>query len=156
MSDTSETEPTRPPISPADLAAYIRGDATPEQRSAIVVALEDPTSQLHEWLKSTASFAKERLGRVGRNTTPRQDIETAAIHQLDELLAYVLKKRLAGVLTDAEILKIGDRLGLSGDVTQQPSPNDAQATVHRVVKFLGELRPELAGELTELQASRRR
>jgi hypothetical protein len=135
-------------ITPADIAAAIRGEATPEQERRIAEAAQDPASSVGRWLESVASLSK--------HLTRKPSAEDDAIRKLDSVLALLVKKRWANTLSDADLMDIGASSGAQPGSLSSLTPIAANMAVQLISAALVKLHPESIGELANIETRRQR
>lgn len=147
----SDDDPAPAPrkLTPDDAAAYIVGEATPEQTDLMRAALLDPHAEVHEWLRDVAAWSREAFRKVEEGRLISGDeILPRARARLEVVLDFLRQKRHANVLTDDEVSKIvaPGKVGLD---LNAPVLGFAECTalMHRITKGIRRHRPDLAAEL---------
>ena len=152
-----ESEPSNDEVTPLDVVDVLQGKATPEQERRLLAALDDPQSEVHQWLKDAQNWAVQSLPSTSANRA--KDIAERSTDKtdvtLDAVLDYLLTKRADGALVDEEISAVVTAGGLKALASpERRTPIESITVAGRMLKKLCELRPDLADEVHKLRSSR--
>ncbi|MGA2230847.1 MAG: hypothetical protein ABSH22_08100 [Tepidisphaeraceae bacterium] len=152
MSDPIKDDANQPSLTAKDVADYLGGKATTEQTRLIREAMDDPNSQLHEWLKGVEGWARSSLSsgkpdRLGVRNSP-------AIENLTALLHFIQAKRTERILTDDDFSYIVAKAEIPNFNDLPRTSGQAIVVASRVTSALLDLHPELAEEVAKFGQSR--
>jgi hypothetical protein len=143
---------------PRDVVACLRGEASPQQKQLILAAIDEPNSQLNQWLKATEVWALAALPAGDRDMArPEQQIRQAeSTARLNAVLEFIRQKRLANVLSDADLKRIVVAGGSGTAVPGSLTPSESLAAVGRIVQVISEFHPGLSEEFASFKSLRSR
>lgn len=154
MSETSGNEQEHHDrLTPDDLVALLRGAAAPDVESRLIAALNDPSSEVSQWVREIEETFSQRSARSPLDQAPQESGRAGEFarsagnppSQLNLVLKFLLAKHRQNLLTDEEVVGIlqqGIPQGLPGMLMARETMTAALLANHP--EFGDELRQSLS------------
>lgn len=154
----SESTPEENPenITPQMFLDVLRGGGTPKERELILKAMDDPHSELHDWLHGVEEWAERTFGRKSASSRAADGMiaDAVARQHREDLVAFVQRKRTDGQLSDEECSQILASGAINTHPQQPATSEDYLRTADAMGKLIRHFHPELSAEIDDLLKAR--